>query len=302
METRCPFLKEEKVAFCRGFPIKKMLPFDRLYLKENLCSRASYVECPTYREKGAGTITTKKVCPFLEVEPMIYCGVYPVKKMIPSSAFRLECPCTTEAYIDCPAYQKIAQGDLSASLDEVIRVRGFLLDDTVYYHKAHLWLQRVDGMLRVGLDDFGQWLLAEVEEVIFPPQGTRLRIGHRLLTLRCAQGTAEISSPLSGAVVEVNEELRKDSSLINTDPYGQGWLLQVRPATGELSRLDRQTEGFLCGREAQGWLEAEVDRLHHMLQTEVGVTMSDGGELARDLREVLRPNEWGLLIKTFLLG
>ncbi|MBW2038826.1 MAG: glycine cleavage system protein H [Deltaproteobacteria bacterium] len=300
METRCPFLKEEKVAFCKAFPIRKMLPFDRLYLKDNLCFGKDHTQCPIYQEKEGSKVSGRKVCPFLEVEAMIYCEVYPVKKMIPSSAFRLECPCTTEAYIDCPAYQRIAQGDLPSSEDEAITVRGFLLDDTVYYHKVHIWLQRVDGKLRVGLDDFGQWLLGQIEEVTLPCQGGRVEPAHPLVRVSCAQGTAEIPSPLSGTVVGVNEGLRRDSSLINTDPYGQGWLLEVQPVKGELARLDRQAEGFFSGREARNWLEKEVDRLHCILQTEIGVTMSDGGELLRDLQEVIDPQQWGILIKTFL--
>ncbi len=297
METRCPFLKEERMAFCKAFPIKKMLPLDRLYLKDSLCLRGDYTQCPTYREKKGDMVSGKRVCPFLEVESVIYCEVYPIKKMIPASCYKLECPCTTEAYIDCPAYQKIAQGDIPPAA-EAVRVRGFLLDDTVYYHKGHIWLQRVDGKLRLGLDDFGQWLLGEIKEVVLPNRGGKIISGRPLLKFRCAQGTAEISSPLNGIVVGINEGLREDSSLINIDPYGQGWLLEVRPAKGELARLNQ--EEFLYGSNARSWLEKEVDRLHYILQTEIGVTMGDGGNLSRNLQEVMAPRQWGLLIKTFL--
>lgn len=300
MEIRCPFLKEEKVAFCRAFPIRKMLPFERLYLKDNLCLQESHGQCPTYREKEGVKASRRKACQFLELESVLYCEIYPVKKMIPASAFRLECPCTTETYIDCPAYQRIAQGDISPMPNEAITVRGFLLDDTVYYHRCHIWLHRVDGKVRVGLDDFGQWLLGEIVEVTFPPRGRRVRSSQPLVKVSCTQGTAEISSPFLGTVVQVNENLCKDSSLINTDPYGQGWLVELRPAHGELARLDRQTEGFLFGREAHRWLEDEVDRLHYILQTEIGVTMSDGGDLTSNLRDAVNPQQWGLLIRTFL--
>lgn len=299
METRCPFLKDEKVAFCKAFPVKKMLPFERLYLKDNLCLREAHTQCPVFVEKEGDRASRRKTCPFWEVEEMIYCEVYPVKKMIPSSAFRLECPCTTEAYIDCPAYQKIAQGDI-APAQGAIEVRGFLLDDTVYYHQGHLWLQRVDGKLRVGLDDFGQWLLGDITEVILPNQGGHVESGHPLVTLRCVQGTAHISSPVSGTVVRVNEEVRGDSSIINSDTYGQGWLVEVQPARRELSRMDRHREEFRYGYEAQSWLKREVDRLHYILQTDIGVTMTDGGELSKNVHEALGPKHWSLLIKTFL--
>jgi len=299
METRCPFLKEEKVAFCRAFPIKKMLPFDRLYLKENICSEEAHIDCPVYKEQGDGGVAAKKLCPYLEVEAVIFCGVYPKKKMIPSSAFRLECPCTTEAYVDCFAYQKIAQGDLSSAEPEVATIRGFLFDNTVYHYRGHIWLQQTNGRVRVGLDDFGQWLLGRIDEVILPTHGGRVRPGHLLAELRCTQGTANLISPLSGTVVGVNSGLHQNSSTIHTDPYGEGWLLELQPAPGELSRLDEQGTQFLRGDEARSWLDKEVDRLHYILQTEIGVTMSDGGEPLQDLRGVLSVKQWRSLITTF---
>ncbi len=302
METRCPFLKEERVAFCRAFPIKKMLPFDRLYLKDNLCFREDYIHCSTYQDKmGEKTSYSKnKICPFLEVEMVIYCKVYPVKKMIPASCFRLECPCTTDRYIDCPAYERIAQGDIAPAQGEAINVRGFLFDDTMYYHKGHIWLQPINGRLKMGMDDFGQWLLGEIEEIILPRQGEHVKPGHPMLKFRSAQGTAAISSPLHGTIVQVNDETCRDTSLISADPYGQGWLLEMKPDPGELSRLDQQEEQFLHGQKARGWLETEVDRLHHVLQTEIGVTMSDGGNLLGNLQKALEQTQRDLLIKTFL--
>src|SRR4030042_767973 len=143
METKCPFLKDQKVAFCKVFPARKVIPYDRLCPQDNICMKEEHRNCPSYREKEgervSGHSSNKKVCPYMEVEEVLFCGVYPVKKMIPSSAFKLECPCTTEAYIDCPAYRQIAQGDVAPN--EAVTVRGFLLDDTVYYHRGHPGLQ-----------------------------------------------------------------------------------------------------------------------------------------------------------------
>ena len=303
METRCPFLKDQKVAFCKGFPIRKLLPYDRLYLQDNICmKKEEHRNCPIYRDKEgervSGHSSNKKVCPYLELEEVLFCGVYPLKKMIPSSAFKLECPCTTETYIDCPAYRQIAQGDDASS--EGTTVRGFLLDDTVYYHRGHLWLQRVNGKMRLGLDDFGQWLLGDIEKITFPRRKERVGRSQALLRISCSHGTAEIASPLSGTVVEVNESVRQDSSLINADPYGEGWLIELRLAKDDLDRLEQQSEGFYSGRNVHRWLENEVDRLHDVLETEIGVTMGDGGQLTSNLRDAITTKQWSILIKTFL--
>jgi glycine cleavage system H protein len=303
METQCPFLKDQKVAFCKASPFRKMLPYDRLYLEDNICMQADHLSCPSYCEKEgervSGHSSTKQVCPYLEVDEVLFCGVYPVKKMIPSSAFKLECPCTTESYIDCPAYRQIAQGDVAPN--DLATVRGFLLNDTVYYHRCHLWLQRVNGKVRLGLDDFGQWLLGDIEKITFPRRKGRLERSQPLLHISCAHGTAAISSPLSGIVTEVNEEARRDSSVISTDPYGEGWLVELRPSKRELNRLEEeQDEGFLPAPHARRWLEDEVDRLHNVLETEIGVTMGDGGELTSNLLDAITEKQWNRLIKTFL--
>lgn len=303
METQCPFLKDQKVAFCKASPFRKMLPYDRLYLKDNICMREEHLNCPSFRDKedervSGHSSSNKHVCPYLEVDEVLFCGVYPVKKMIPSSAFKLECPCTTESYIDCPAYRQIAQGDVVPS--ELATVRGFLLNDTVYYHRGHLWLQRINGKVRLGLDDFGQWLLGDIENITFPRPKGRVERSQPLLRISCSHGTAEITSPLSGIVTEVNDEARRDNSLINTDPYGEGWLIELHPAKRELDHLERGGKGFFPAPQARRWLEDEVDRLRHVLETEIGVTMGDGGQLTSNLRDAITKKQWNQLIKTFL--
>jgi len=302
METRCPFLKDQKMAFCKAFPVRKMLPYDRLYLEDNICIKEEHRTCPVYRGKEAERVSdhpnNKKVCTYLEVEEVLFCGVYPVKKMIPSSAFKLECPCTTTTYIDCPAYRQIAQGDIASG--NVATVRGFLIEDTVYYNRAHLWLQQVNGKVRLGLDDFGWWLLGDIEKITFSRRKGWVERNQPLLRISCSNGTAEIASPFSGKVTEVNEGARQDSSMISTDPYGEGWLVELLPAEGELNRLGQQAEGFFSGPDAHQWLEKEVDRLHGVLETQIGVTMSDGGQLIDTLRDVITQKQWGMLIKTFL--
>ena len=305
MEKRCPFLKDQKMAFCKAFPVRKMLPYDRLYLEDNICIKEQHRGCPVYRGKEAERVSdhpsnNKKICSYLEVEDVLFCGVYPVKKMIPSSAFKLECPCTTKAYIDCPAYRQIAQGDGAAGKMALATVPGFLLDDTVYYHRGHLWLQPVNGKVRLGLDDLGQWLLGDIEKITFSRRKGWVERNQPLLRISCSHGTAEIASPFSGKVTEVNEGARRNSSMISTDPYGEGWLVELLPAEGELTRLGQQAEGFCSGPDARQWLGKEVDRLHGVLETEIGVTMSDGGQMIDTLRDVITQKQWGILIKTFL--
>lgn len=302
MEPRCPFLKEQKMAFCKAFPVRKMLPYDRLCVEENICFRGGYGTCAVYQSKEGGAShgnspRNRKACPYLEIEEVLFCGVYPVKKMIPSSAFRLECPCTTSAYKGCHAYRQIADGDRAGEPTRG-KVRGFLLDDTVYYHRCHLWMQRHDGRVRLGLDDLGQWLLGDIERINVPRLGRWIRREQTLLQIRTPYGTATIPSPLEGKVVAINPETSRDATLLAADPYGAGWLVELAPKEG-LDRLASQ-EGFISGRDARSWLEQEVDRLHSLIETEIGVTMGDGGEVIPNLPPSITKRQWHKLVDTFL--
>lgn len=281
--TRCPFLKEMKVAFCRAFPLRKMLPFDRICPSDSLCfRREGYPQCPVYRERRPeGTPARSGECPFLEVEEVIYCEIYPVKKMIPASCFRLECPCNSSRYVECPVYRRMLLGDRSGPEEGSSSVQGFLLEGALRYHPSHLWLREEAGGVRLGMDDFGQFVLGTLREVRLPEPGRRLEAGQALLWVVPADGgpAVEIPSPLGGTVLRVNERLREDPTLVNLDPYGEGWLVELRP--------EGAIEGFYRGPDAERWLAGEVQRLQAVLSGQAGVTLADGGEVLRAIRERL---------------
>ncbi len=293
-KNRCPFLKEQKVAFCKAFPLRKLLPFDRIYAEENICATRRYTQCPIYREKATREGPGKN-CPFLEIETVIYCEVFPIKKMIPSSCYKLECPCTSEKYPQCPLYQKMVHGDLPVREEEAKKVWGFVLRSAYYYHRGHTWMEQKGEAVRVGLDDFGQFLVGPIKAVILPKIGERIRKEEPFMEIISDGGNVRLLSPLSGTITAVNQEVIEDPELVNLDPYERGWLLEVTPDEPVL-----QAEGVFHGQEAEGWLREESARLQRALGGEIGTTMADGGDLLRDLRQEIGTAKWRSLINTFL--
>lgn len=289
-ERRCPFLKEEKVAFCRAFPLRKPLPCDRIYTKENLCLKPEHVRCPVYQEKkgGTGTGEGRKVCPFFELETVMYCELFPIKKMIPSSCYRLECPCTSEGFAECPLYRQVAYGDLQGGEGP------FEVREDRFYHPNHLWLRVRGDSVRVGIDDFGQFLLGHVERIHPPRPGEAVEAGRPLLGIRGVTGEVYLPSPLTGVVERINERLLEDPSLLNKDPYGRGWIAEICPeAPGEI-------EGIIPAEEARGWMQRELRRVQGMLQDQTTGTMADGGELCREVLREMGKEKWELLVREFL--
>jgi len=289
-KIKCPFLEEIKMASCKAYPIKKMIPVASI--KENPCANSTHFNCPVYQERAKDSVTYHVLsmgadqCPFFEESNMMDCKVYPIKKMIPISAMQLESCCTKEAYTFCDAYLEIAEGD------KAVRLKGFLMKNDLSYHKGHTWIKKENDTVKVGFDDFASRLLGNIDKIELPARGETVKMNDTLIKITCGTYTAEPISPLSGTVVDVNECLLKNPNLIQRAPYGQGWLLAVA-TTG----LD---EYLVSGIKAQEWMEKEVDRFHSFLEREMGVTLTDGGEMIKNLHEKLSKDEWNRLMKTFL--
>jgi glycine cleavage system H protein len=101
------------------------------------------------------------------------------------------------------------------------------------YHADGLWVREDGGRLVVGLTDYFQQHSGDVAFVELAAPGTVVTAGERLGNVETIKVDAELSSPVSGTVVEVNERLELEAEVINQDPYGEGWLAAVEPAAWE---------------------------------------------------------------------
>ncbi len=116
-------------------------------------------------------------------------------------------------------------------------VRFYVLKDLLYTESDE-WVRREDGVVRVGVTDFAQKELKDVVAVELPEVGRRVKKGEAVATLDSIKTTADVYSPVTGEVVEVNERLLEEPELINKDPYGDGWIFAVKlEDPGELEQL-----------------------------------------------------------------
>ena len=101
------------------------------------------------------------------------------------------------------------------------------------YSEDHGWVRLESDspgdLVRVGITDYAQDLIGEVEFVALPAPGTRLAAGELMAEIEARKATSELYSPLSGRVTEVNETLAEAPGVLNGDPYGDGWLCLVAP-------------------------------------------------------------------------
>lgn len=98
------------------------------------------------------------------------------------------------------------------------------------YTAEHEWVSapNADGVVRVGITDFAQDALGDVVYVQVPETGSALTANEVVGEVESTKSVSDIYAPLSGEVVARNEGLDSDPALINSDPYGEGWLLEIK--------------------------------------------------------------------------
>ncbi|MBV9487907.1 MAG: glycine cleavage system protein GcvH [Frankiaceae bacterium] len=104
------------------------------------------------------------------------------------------------------------------------------------YTAEHEWARAEgDGTLRVGITDFAQEALGDVVFVSLPAVGTQVSAGQVLGEVESTKSVSEIYAPFAGEIVARNDQLEGRPDLLNTDAYGDGWIVTIRPADGDPS-------------------------------------------------------------------
>src|SRR5918997_2718448 len=104
------------------------------------------------------------------------------------------------------------------------------------YTKEHEWARQDGGRIVIGITDFAQDQLGDVVFVGLPEAGAEVEAGKPLGEVESTKSVSDVYSPVSGKVLEKNAEVEGNPELINSDPYGDGWLVSIEPS-GEASGL-----------------------------------------------------------------
>jgi glycine cleavage system H protein len=108
--------------------------------------------------------------------------------------------------------------------------------DDLKYTSEHEWVRADGDTARVGITDFAQDALGDIVYVSLPEVGSDLSSGDAVGELESTKSVSDIYAPLSGKVVAINEALDGTPELVNSDPYGEGWLFEMTPS--ESSAVD----------------------------------------------------------------
>jgi glycine cleavage system H protein len=127
------------------------------------------------------------------------------------------------------------------------------MPDELYYHEEHSWA-RVDGnRVRVGMTDFFQKEAGDIVFVDLPEEEDEVEQGEICGKIQSRKWIGRLVAPVSGEIVEVNEELEDEPTLINTDPYGKGWIVAI-----EASDLGSELESLMHGEAVTQFIEEQI--------------------------------------------
>lgn len=104
------------------------------------------------------------------------------------------------------------------------------------YTKEHEWVGIEDGVATVGITDYAQSELGDIVFVELPQVGDSVSQGEPFGTIEAVKTVADLFAPVSGEVSEVNPKIAEDPAVMNKDPYGEGWMIKVKPS--DASQVD----------------------------------------------------------------
>jgi len=128
-------------------------------------------------------------------------------------------------------------------------LEGHEIPGDLKYTKDHEWLRIENNGCRVGITDYAQNSLHEVVYADLPKVGRRLAQKESFGTVESVKAVSEVYSPISGEVVEVNQKLADSPELINKEPYGEGWLILMKP-----SKLEEEAGELMSAKEYEEFL------------------------------------------------
>ena len=135
-----------------------------------------------------------------------------------------------------------------------MEIEGYEVPEDLYYTDDHFWARvEDDGKVRIGIDAFGGTAVGTIEFIDLPMEDDEFEAGDAFGSMESAKWVGGLTMPVSGTVIEVNEDIEDDPGLMAEDPYGDGWLILVEP-----SNLEEDLKKLNHGDKLRSWFEEDI--------------------------------------------
>jgi glycine cleavage system H protein len=118
-----------------------------------------------------------------------------------------------------------------------------VIPDDLKYTKEHEWVKVEDSTAIIGITDYAAGELGDIVFVEMPKIGTKVQQMKAFGTIEAVKAISDLFSPVSGEVVEINNDVANEAAVINQEPYGKGWIIKIKLSNpGELDSLLSATD------------------------------------------------------------
>lgn len=122
--------------------------------------------------------------------------------------------------------------------------------DDLRYTQDHVWARVSAGTATIGITDYAQRQLGEIVLVELASAGELITANEPFGTVEAIKAVSEMYMPFSGTIVEINEPLNDDPTVVNDDPYGEGWMAKVKPSSPKDLDALMRSEAYAAYTEA----------------------------------------------------
>jgi len=164
------------------------------------------------------------------------------------------------------------------------------------YGEGHIWLRRMNGSFRVGIDDFARQIIGSVVNLKLPSLNTLIEPGDRFCEISGIDKTMRICAPIDGKIIDINPNILDNPSLVSIAPYERGWILTIEPVD-----LLQASKNLLRGRSAKEWLKREAHRFYALIDKETNMGLLPENPIPDDFAKTVDRDLWRKIEKTFFM-
>lgn len=128
---------------------------------------------------------------------------------------------------------------MSKAIDDLV------LPDDVRYTDDHEWARQEGENIKVGITDYAQDQLGDIVFVELPEVGRTFSAGEEFGTLESVKAVSELYIPIGGEIVAINEDLANTPEQVNSDPYGGGWMIAIKPSDAAEFKALKEKSAYL---------------------------------------------------------
>lgn len=187
---------------------------------------------------------------------------------------------------------------------KVINENSLTVPNGLYFDKTHTWVfMEKDGIVKVGIDDFLQHITGPYSHLKMKNPGDKIKKNEQILSLIQNGKHLNIYAAISGTIIDINEHLITDPSIINRSPYAEGWVYMIEP-----SNWLREIQFLRMAERYKEWIQNEFSKLKDFLAVSVHtktagyahVAFQEGGELKDNVLQDFGPEVWEDFQKNFI--